>query len=208
MPITRLYLIRHGQSEWNRARRVQGHTNSPLTELGHRQAQAVAEALARRGIDVLYASDLSRAHDTALAIGNETNLELTLDPRLREMCYGILEGLTWDEAEERHPGMYAALRGGPPDRVITGGESRNQLIERALAFMGDVLERHPGQNICAATHGGLIAYVFRTLVKIPLDAPPAFRTMNCAITSFVHDGEWRLETWGQDEHLHNIKRKY
>lgn len=201
MQFTRLYLIRHGQSVWNRERKVQGQTNSPLTELGKKQAEAVAEVLADRKVDALYASDLTRAHETANVIGRKVNLQPKLDPRLREMSYGVLEGLTWDEAERQYPGMYAALRGGPPDRVIPEGESRLQLVARGRDFLASVVHRHEGQEIVAATHGGLIAYVLRSLLDIPLDAPPAFRTPNCALTSFVFDKGWRLETWSQVDHL-------
>ncbi len=201
MQFTRLYLIRHGQSVWNRERKVQGQTNSPLTELGQKQAEAVADLSATRKVDALYASDLTRAHETGNAIGRKVNLQPKLDPRLREMSYGILEGLTWDEAEKQHPGMYAALRGGPPDKVIPEGESRLQLVARGRDFLASVVHHHEGQDVVAATHGGLIAYVLRSLLNIPLDAPPAFRTPNCALTSFVFDKGWRLETWSQVDHL-------
>ena len=99
-----ILLVRHGETEWNKERRYQGQVDIPLSIIGKQQAALVAESLEGRKIDVIYASDLKRAWQTASAITQKNGLDISSEPRLREMGFGVLEGLTWDEAQEN--GLY------------------------------------------------------------------------------------------------------
>src|SRR5574342_1066726 len=100
-----LMLVRHGESEWNAQRRYQGQSDVPLSALGRRQAQLVAGRLAGVKIDAAYASDLVRAWETASAIAEKSSLNVIPEPRLRELKFGVLEGLTFDEAQAQYPEM-------------------------------------------------------------------------------------------------------
>lgn len=200
-----LYVVRHGETEWNRARRIQGHTDSPLTELGRRQAQATSKLVATLPITALYTSDMPRAIHTAQLLLGERPIPIVQDPRLREMSYGILEGLSWKEIEERHreahrglveqPGVYA-----PPE-----GESRAMVLSRALAALHDVARAHDGGAALVVSHGGLISGFFRHVLGIPTSTPSGFFTANCALHHFEWIGErFRLRSWGREEHLEGL----
>jgi broad specificity phosphatase PhoE len=103
-----LMLVRHGESEWNAQRRYQGQSDVPLSALGRRQAELIAERLAGGKIDAVYASDLARAWETARPIAEKNGLKVISEPRLRELKFGVLEGLTFDEAQAHYPEMMAA----------------------------------------------------------------------------------------------------
>lgn len=197
--------VRHGQTEWNRAGRIQGQTDSPLTDVGRAQARATAGVLRGRSAVALYTSDLGRARATADALGAALDLKPRPDARLRELHYGILEGKTWREVETEHPDLYRTIRGGSPDVRPPGGESRRDMVGRALEFLADIHRTHADEEVVVVSHGGVVAYVLRTVLQIPYEARPRFRTPNCSISTFIHDGlDWRLQTWSRIDHLEPI----
>ncbi|MEO1233771.1 MAG: histidine phosphatase family protein [Myxococcota bacterium] len=191
---TTLLLVRHGQTEWNAANRVQGQTNSDLTELGRAQAEAVAKLLdadapAVRSWEarptVLYASDLDRTQQTAAPISARLDLEPILDPRLREMHFGDLEGLTWPELEAKFPEVSMRLWGSAtdPERPAPGegGESRVDMHRRSRSALEEIAERHPGETVVVVSHGGVISFFIRSVLNVPFDARPSFSTANGSI---------------------------
>ena len=201
-------MVRHGQTTFNAAGRVQGHSESPLTELGIAQAVAVGGALAGRGIRHIYSSDLVRAARTAEAIGRTLELPVKTDRRLREVCFGDLEGQTWEEldtyfarAEEQGRGTWFDVRS-PGE----GGESRKDLQERAIAAVSDLVSRHPGETILVVSHGGFIGFFLRWLLQLRTsERYVGFRTANCAIHAFDHRaGAFHLVTWGERAHLDGL----
>ena len=197
--------VRHGETEWNRARRIQGQTDSPLSELGRAQAQATAEALRGRPAAALYTSDLGRARATAEILGAALDLSPRPDARLRELHYGVLEGKTWQEVETAHPELYQTLRARSPDVRLPGGESRRDLVDRALGFLTEMSQAHDDDEIVVVSHGGVMAYVLRAIVQIPYAARSRFRTPNCCISTFVYDGaDWNLRTWCRVDHLEPV----
>ena len=128
---TRIVLIRHGETAWNAERRLQGHLDIDLNEEGQRQARALAAALANEHFDVLVSSDLARASQTAKALGDLTGLPLYIDGRLRERCYGAVEGLRHADIEARFPREYAAWRARErPERLSLGPERFRARPER------------------------------------------------------------------------------
>ncbi len=141
--MTRLLLVRHGETDWNAGGRLQGQTDRPLSEFGRRQARELAEKLAGEQIDAVYASDLSRARETAETIGARLGLPVALDPDLREKDWGTWEGLS---AVER-------------DRVEFVGESTEAHGERTLRALRRIADRHPGGHVLVVTHGGSIRRV-------------------------------------------------
>jgi broad specificity phosphatase PhoE len=136
--VTTLLLVRHGETDWNADGRLQGQTDRPLSEFGRRQARQLADELAGEELEAIYASDLSRARETAEIIGERLGLPTVLDPDLREKDWGTWEGLT---AVER-------------DRVEFVGESTEAHQERTLHALRRIAERHPGGRVLVVTHGG------------------------------------------------------
>jgi broad specificity phosphatase PhoE len=137
--VTTLLLVRHGETDWNAEGRLQGHTDRPLSDYGRRQAQRLAEELDGEELDAIYSSDLARARETALIVGERLDLPVELDPDLREKDWGTWEGLT---AIER-------------DRVEFVGESTEAHQDRILRALQGISERLPGDaRVLVVTHGG------------------------------------------------------
>jgi broad specificity phosphatase PhoE len=136
--VTTLLLVRHGETDWNAAGRLQGHTDRPLSDFGRRQARELAAELANEPPDAIYASDLARARETAEIAGERLGLRVVLDPDLREKDWGTWEGLTPVER----------------DRVEFVGESTEAHQERILRALRRIARRHPGGRVLVVTHGG------------------------------------------------------
>ncbi len=152
----RLVLLRHGRTAWNHARRVQGQQDAELDEVGHAQALAVAPVMAALRPSLLWASDLSRARDTALAVAAATGLEPTYDARLREFSLGEREGLTHDEYAAADAEEFAAFRRGHLDSAL-GSEPTPAVRERMRAVLGDLLATlAPDQTGVAVSHGAAV----------------------------------------------------
>lgn len=199
---THLIAIRHGETEWNRQGRYQGHLNSALNRDGMTQAEALGERLAAERFDLLLSSDLGRALQTAQAIALRTGHEIVVEPRLRERRMGIFQGLTSIEVETRYPDDYARFRSHDPDYVIPDGESARQLFERSVACFTALAERYAGLTFAAVTHGGVLAMLYRHARGMPLDAPRDFTLHNTGLNRFLHRrGTWQLQSWGDIAHL-------
>ncbi|MDJ0782300.1 MAG: histidine phosphatase family protein [Desulfosarcinaceae bacterium] len=211
VPTTTLMFIRHGETEWNRALRFQGHGDSPLTKTGRAQARALADRLADAPIDLLISSDLGRTCETASFIAATTGLAPTTDARLRERHYGPFEGLTIPEIEARHPEAYARFRTDDPDYVLPGGESHRQHYRRNIDFFQTHLQAHAGTTAALVAHGGVLDSLFRFLAQLPLDQPRCFLVPNTSLTIVKHGifygtSRWVMETWGDVSHLKLVER--
>jgi broad specificity phosphatase PhoE len=143
--VTEILLTRHGETDWNRERRLQGHTDRPLSEEGRRQALALAEEL-EQPLDAVYASDLARAHETARIVAERLGLDVVVLPELRERDFGTWEGLTDDEIHERFP----EARNGP----WGDAESREEMLGRVSEALGRIASAHPDGRVLVITHGG------------------------------------------------------
>ncbi|MBN1698811.1 MAG: histidine phosphatase family protein [Spirochaetales bacterium] len=202
--ITTLTVIRHGETEWNRKGKQQGHDDSPLSETGIEQALAIAAWL-KPVYDVLIASDLGRAVQTAKIIGEAAGLAVTAEKGLRERHLGIMQGLTMEEFREKHAEAYASFRSHDTSYVIPGGESVRQRHERITACFRSIASSHEGKNILVVTHGGSLDSLIRFVLSIPLTSNRQFSLVNGSINRFsVTDGTWRLESWGETGHLAGI----
>lgn len=160
----RIWLLRHGQSEWNAAGRWQGHGDPPLTELGRRQAREVAPEVAARvraaGRPVrLFSSDLRRAVETAAAVARHLELAATALPELREHDIGAWSGLTRAEIAVRDPEALAAFDRGDPDVRLGGAESRREMRERVRRAVEGLAGAHPEHDLLLAVHLGVILAV-------------------------------------------------
>ncbi|TPW70946.1 histidine phosphatase family protein [Schumannella sp. 10F1B-5-1] len=151
--MTELYLVRHGETDWNLARRIQGTTDIPLNDTGRAQAQATGRLLARRQWDGIYASPLGRAMETGSIIAAELGMP-TPTPVLGvvEREYGEAEGLTWEQIEERFP----------EGAEVPGRETREHVAERVVAALCELANAHPGEKLIVVSHGGAIRSVLQT----------------------------------------------
>ena len=179
--MTELLLVRHGETDWNRDQRFQGHADPPLNETGREQARALANELAAERIDAIYTSDLARARETAELIAERAGVPFVLEPQLREIDVGEWQGLTRPEIEERFPeGMRNWHERG---HGWESGETYEQLAERVLAALERIVRRHPGERVVVVGHGGTIrairAHVDEsTVVEHRRVLPPA---SNCEV---------------------------
>ena len=200
--LTRICLVRHGETEWNAERRIQGQIDIGLNETGHRQAVAAGRWLKRADIVALYSSDLKRAWATAQAIGAEIGLTPTPLPEMRERRYGVFEGLTYDEAKARYPEGYGAFEGRNADYAFENGESLKAMFDRVSGKLKEVAARHVGQNVAVVLHGGVLDVINRFVRNNPLEMPRDFLIPNAGINWIsVADGVWHLDTWGETDHL-------
>jgi 2,3-bisphosphoglycerate-dependent phosphoglycerate mutase len=152
--VTTILLARHGETDWNSERRWQGHADRPLNEVGRQQARELAETLTDRAIDVVYSSDLLRAHETALIVGERLGLPVSVDARLREVDVGDWSGRVHSEIEGLDPDGYRRWREG--GKGWAGGESYEEMGERVVAAVLRLAARHPGETVLIVTHGGSI----------------------------------------------------
>jgi broad specificity phosphatase PhoE len=165
--MTTLLLVRHGETDWNAEGRLQGHTDRPLNPNGREQAKALADRLAGDGVAAVYASDLTRARETAEIVGERLGLTVVIDPDLREKNWGSWEGLTGAERE----------------RVEFVGESTEEHAERSLRAVQRIVERHPADRVVVVTHGGSLRRIQVAVVGMALPVID-----NCSIWELAHEG--------------------
>ena len=154
--MTTLLLARHGETDWNRYHRWQGHTGPPLNETGRRQATELAAQV--NDIHVVYSSDTERAYETAAIVAERHRLQVETDPRLREVDFGLWEGLTRAEINERFSGGFARWLSGESS-TPDGGEADEVMAERVLGALRDIAARHDGSRVLVVTSGGPIRAV-------------------------------------------------
>jgi len=206
---THVLLIRHGQSQGNAEGRFGGHTDTPLSPRGRKQAAATARALASEKFDAIYSSDLPRAIETASPLAKLTGVALETTEALRERSVGVMEGLTFEEAAEQHPEQYQALLKRDFEHVLSGGESYRQMLDRASRKLDEVIEQHQGGRIAIFTHTGAICILILHIMGA-LDAPELkpvwIATANCGIARFNlrSDGFIRVVTINDTRHLVGI----
>lgn len=205
--MTRILLIRHGETAWNAVRRLQGHTDIPLSPTGERQAQALARALAKEPLDAIISSDLGRAVQTAQAVATlHPQVALHTDPGLRERGYGAFEGLLYTEIAERYPIEFAEWQARDVDAVMPAGErlaeSFRQFYQRCQEGIARWAAHYPDQSILIVAHGGVLECAYRAACGLSIDGPRDFQVKNASINRFAFgNGVLSLEQWGEVAHL-------
>ena len=206
----RLYLIRHGETEWNLTGRWQGHTDIPLNAIGIEQARILADRLRDEGqrFTAIYSSDLARAWQTAEAIGNALKLAPRPDPAFREIDIGWWGGLTRAEIEARDGDALLRLDA-EEDLPRGGGETMRDLYLRASAAMERLAAAHAGETLIIVTHGGTVRVLLghaRTNGRLIL--PLHFESIgNTAISIVDHDAAgWHIRTTNDTIHLAESSR--
>ena len=219
MRLRRLVMLRHGQTEFNAGSRMQGQLDTELTDLGRAQALAAAEVLAKRQPLLIVSSDLSRAHDTAITLGDRSGLPVRVDARLRETHLGDWQGLTHQQVDQIAPGARHAWRDDARS-APHGGENRLDVADRALPLVSEILADEPewGADDCdrpvvLVAHGGLIAALSAALLDLPVDSWPALGGMgNASWAQLSGHGpagaelgnlRWRLDVWNASAQVAN-----
>lgn len=149
--MTRILLARHGETDWNRERRVQGHSDTPLNETGRAQARALADELAGEHLDAVYSSDLARAYETARIVAEARGLDVVAVRDFRERHFGTWEGLTDEEVLERHP---SAAHGPWGD-----AETVDEMARRVFDALQRIADAHPDGSVLVVSHGGPVRSV-------------------------------------------------
>ncbi len=194
-------LIRHGQTAWNVEGRWQGHANVGLSDEGLAQAEQLGAFLRNTDATVIYASDLSRARQTAEAIVLHTGLPLTLDPRLREIDMGEWQGMTGSEVELWDKERLAQVRTGGLHIRRPGGESVQDVADRALALFNEIIQTRADDHVLLVSHGGTLRHLLRVLGH-PLE-PHAFieNTSRTGLHFDLASGRWQLDYFNALDHL-------
>ena len=219
MRIRRLVMLRHGQTDYNATNRMQGQLDTDLSDLGRDQAVAAAEVLAKRQPLLIVSSDLRRALDTAVALGERSGLPVEVDTRLRETHLGDWQDLNHVEVDAKWPGARLAWRN-DATWAPHGGESRVDVAERGLPLVRELIADQtewgtdePERPVVLVAHGGLIAALTAALLKLPVANWPALGGMGNA--SWVQlsghadadaefdDIRWRLDVWNASAQVAN-----
>jgi len=173
---TTLLLVRHGETDWNRERRWQGHTDRVLNETGRMQARTLAAELAEERLAAVYSSDLVRARETAEILATPHGLAVRLDSRLREVDVGEWSGLTNAEIEQRFPDGFDRRLGGGVG--WERGETYDEMGSRVVAAIHEIAAAHPDETVAVVTHGGAMRAVWLACGGSPGDRPVVG---NCAV---------------------------
>lgn len=194
---THVYLIRHGETEWNRNKRFQGQQDIPLSKNGLRQAERCATAFGQRDFDAIYSSDLKRAFETAQSIASRSGRHVFALPELRERTYGQFEGLTREEIEQQFGGFYADER--------YGVESLTSLQQRMYAKISELVEKHRSQTIVIVSHGGAINAFLHKITDGRIGTGIT-RLSNTGITSTTYSVKgWEVHEIDDTQHLQKGK---
>ncbi len=185
----KLYLIRHGETDWNAEGRIQGHSDIELNERGLEQARCLAARMPEEGsFDAIYASPLRRAYRTAELVGHALKMPIVADARLLERSLGQLEGLTLAEIKEKFPDVHRAWHEGGVRPHIPGEESRESFVQRTRDFIRDVRAQYATGRVLAITHGGTVNMLLMAGLEIDSERPLPFHIDNASI-NIVQWGE-------------------
>jgi len=201
---THFWLIRHGETEWNAGKRLQGWLDIPLSDVGRAQARQLAQRLKAADVPqfaAIYSSDLSRALETAQISAAHLGLPVTARETLRERNYGIFQGRDWamlsDELSQQN------ISFSKPDQEIEGGETFAAFAQRISHAFESLAADHPGQNILVFAHGGVVDIAWRKAGGHDLHVKREGTILNTSINLFdiSADGKWRMGAWNQVQHL-------
>ena len=201
---TRIIAIRHGETTWNVDTRIQGQLDIPLNSTGRRQAERMAQALDDEPITAIYASDLSRAWETAQYLGRALDVTVSKEEGLRERGFGDFEGKTFAEIAALLPEQSLRWRKRDPEFAPAGGESLLALRSRVVAAAERLAAQHPGELIALVGHGGVMDVLYRAATRLELQAPRTWALGNTAINRLLWSPEgFTLVGWADTQHLEN-----
>lgn len=198
----RLIVVRHGETAWNAETRMQGQLDAALNEKGRWQAEQVARALDGEAIELIVASDLQRAMQTAAPLGRALGCGVLAEPGLRERAFGVFEGHTYADIGRLWPEGHARWHARDPSYAPDGGETLAAFHARCVDTAQRLCERHAGRTMAWFTHGGVLDCLYRAATRCALDAPRSWALANAAINRLLHsDQGLMLVGWGDVRHL-------
>ena len=207
MTKTRFCLVRHGETDWNVERRLQGHTDIDLNQQGMAQAEQMAKALKAINLkfDVLYTSDLLRAANTAKAVEEIFGVNAIPDEALRERHLGALQGLTTADASALKPTLWEIHLSRNLDHSLEGGESILEFSHRIHGVLEKIRLQHFGKTILLVSHGGTLDMMYRLASNQALEAERAVNVPNASLNWISHDGSsWSVDHWADTSHLRGL----
>jgi probable phosphoglycerate mutase len=197
-----LIAVRHGETAWNVDTRIQGQLDIGLNATGLWQAQRAGQALAEERIGAIYASDLSRAWQTAEEIAKPHGLTVQAEPGLRERAFGRFEGMSFAEIEATLPEDARRWRERDPEFEPEGGESLLVFRDRVTRVAAELAARHPGELVTLVAHGGVMDVLYRAATRQELQAPRTWQLGNAAINRMLWTPEgFSLVGWSDTAHL-------
>ena len=203
--VTRVMLVRHGETDWNVGLRIQGHSDIPLNPRGREQARRLGLGFREEVLDAVYASDLSRACDTAAELARACGAELQHEVLLRERHFGCFEGMTFGEIEARWPDQALRWRKRDPHFGPEGGETLLSFHQRCVDTASRLAARHPGQSIALVAHGGVLDCLYRAAARLDLQAPRTWQIDNATVSRLLWSGQgFSLVVWNDASHLEGM----
>lgn len=213
---TRIILIRHGETDWNKATRYQGHVDIALNQTGQLQAKALCERLvslaAQTNQNCLFthcvSSNLSRAKTTAEII-TPACITIELEPRLWERNYGQLAGLTSTEMQAQHPSDFNAIASREPNAPITGGETLIDFYTRVINAFEEIIKKHRRHTLLVVAHGGVLDCIYRYCTQTPLAKTRGWFIPNAALNviDFFSDNSSKIQIWADTNHTQNLNNQ-
>lgn len=186
--MARFFLVRHGETLWNREAKYQGQSDVPLTDAGRNQAKKLSQRLKDMHIDVVYASDLERTIETANIIAEPHGLEVIPASRMREIHFGIWEGYTYEEIIAEWPAEFEKWKGDSFNISPPKGETFLQLCDRVSTFLKEAAVKHPNDNILIVSHAGPVRAILLILLNLKYELFWKFKISNTSLTEIVYDG--------------------
>lgn len=200
--MTRLFLIRHGQTIWNHISRYQGHSDIELSDTGRKQAELLAQRLSKVKVTAIYASDLKRAYETAEILAIPHRIQVKTRPDLREINFGVWEGLTFQEIQEKYSDLADRWYQHPAILRIPQGETFEEVKERSYREILKLVEAHDNETIIVVAHGGTIRCIICNLLGIDLNHAFRIRQDNCALNIIdFYDGSVVLTLLNDVNHI-------
>ena len=194
--------MRHGETDWNASRRLQGSTDIALNALGHAQAASVAKRLGSVVLDAIYTSPLARTTQTAAPLAAYQQRSVQLVPAMAERDFGVFQGLTPEEISLRYPDDYRRWQDRDPEFCPQGGESLVDFRGRVETGIREIVGQHPGQTVAVFSHGGVLDMIYRLANQINLQASRYWPIPNAGIQRLLaSDFSIEVLDWGITDHL-------
>ena len=200
--MTRLYIVRHGETEWNRDGKLQGWKNAPLTDLGIKQAEKLRDRLQKEDIDIAYCSPLGRTCETAEILLDGRDIEMFEDEGLKEINMGEWEGKKAEIVKEKSPAEFKTFWERPDLYKPKDGESFYEVQERVLSSLYKIIEKHQGENILLVTHGGASKIIMAHFEERPMSelwGPPKMKEASLSVVD-IEDGKADIELFADTSH--------
>ena len=206
---TDLVLIRHGETDWNRELRFQGHIDVPLNDMGHEQARRLGLRMKGEPVHHILCSDLLRTQQTSAPAAQQLGLPVQTTVTLREQHFGMAEGLRAEEIKARHPRAWEDWLLFNADLGMPGGESTRQFHARVMAALSAIARQHAGRTVLVVTHGGVLDMVWRTAQGLGLDGPRQSEIPNAGlnrvrIADAARPEAVQILVWADTAHLQGL----